>query len=215
MHIKLFSLCVFLFCVNSLQAANQHQAGAQLTYSSNPATILVSLSTVSPELASPDPIPLLRIYADGRLRVHYPAYLKRAGDYEMYLAPDQLDSLLKDIAPAVLNFNSRSVQVQKNEFDYQQVKSVNSLSAVEVFYVADADITVVNLNIKSYQAAGSQVNNKLNQPLRISWSGLSADAKHYPNLASIQALDQAAIRLFKLSTHKQLQRMETGHEKQN
>ena len=49
-------------------------------------------------IQSPDPTPFVRVYPDGRVRVHYPAYMKRAGDYEMQLGDDELRDLLASFA---------------------------------------------------------------------------------------------------------------------
>ena len=48
-------------------------------------------------LAEQDSLPLLRIYADGLVKVHYPAYMSRAGDYELLLSRAELMTLLNQI----------------------------------------------------------------------------------------------------------------------
>lgn len=49
-------------------------------------------------IQSPDPTPFVRVYPDGRVRVHYPAYMKRAGDYVLQLTDDELHELLNSFA---------------------------------------------------------------------------------------------------------------------
>lgn len=49
-------------------------------------------------LAQRDPTPLLRVYGSGRVRVHFPVYMKKAGDYEMQLSHAELNALLRMLA---------------------------------------------------------------------------------------------------------------------
>lgn len=49
-------------------------------------------------IKNPDPTPFVRVYPDGRVLVHYPAYMKRAGDYELRLSDDELRDLLASFA---------------------------------------------------------------------------------------------------------------------
>lgn len=49
-------------------------------------------------IKNPDPTPFVRVYPDGRVLVHYPAYMKRAGDYELRLSDEELRDLLGSFA---------------------------------------------------------------------------------------------------------------------
>lgn len=49
-------------------------------------------------IKNPDPTPFVRVYPDGRVLVHYPAYMKRAGDYELRLSDEELQELLASFA---------------------------------------------------------------------------------------------------------------------
>lgn len=62
--------------------------------------ILIEYHRYSSKLAERDPTPLLRLYASGRLLVHFPHYMKRAGEYETALAQAELDRLLDTLASA-------------------------------------------------------------------------------------------------------------------
>ena len=58
---------------------------------------VIEYNLVHGMLAQPDPVPLLRVYGDGRVHVHFPAYMKRAGDYELLLNQVELDELLRQL----------------------------------------------------------------------------------------------------------------------
>ena len=61
--------------------------------SENPSTVVMQLTQdVGVE---GDDTPLLRIYGDGRVLVHFPVYMRRAGDYGLRLDSTELDGLLQ------------------------------------------------------------------------------------------------------------------------
>lgn len=59
-----------------------------------PEEALLELSYRGGMIANPDPTSFVRVYPGGRVLIHYPAYMKKAGDYELQLEPDQVEALL-------------------------------------------------------------------------------------------------------------------------
>ena len=49
-------------------------------------------------IKNPDPTPFVRVYPGGRVLIHYPAYMKKAGDYELQLSQEEIDELLSSFA---------------------------------------------------------------------------------------------------------------------
>lgn len=49
-------------------------------------------------IKNPDPTPFVRVYPGGRVLIHYPAYMKKAGDYELQLDDAELQELLSSFA---------------------------------------------------------------------------------------------------------------------
>lgn len=49
-------------------------------------------------IKNPDPTPFVRVYPGGRVLIHYPAYMKKAGDYELQLDEQELEELLSSFA---------------------------------------------------------------------------------------------------------------------
>lgn len=74
-------------------ATGQGRQG-ELRPPTEPEEALLELSYQGGMIANPDPTPLVRVYPDGKVLVHYPAYMKRAGDYTLNLDNDELQELL-------------------------------------------------------------------------------------------------------------------------
>jgi hypothetical protein len=59
---------------------------------------LLELSYEGGMIKDPDPTPFVRVFPDGRVLVHYPAYMKKAGDYELILSEEELNALLSSFS---------------------------------------------------------------------------------------------------------------------
>ena len=69
-----------------------------LTYQTEPETLLLELAYEGGMIANPDPTPFVRVYGNGRVVVHYPDYMKKAGDYELELSEEEIESLLQSFS---------------------------------------------------------------------------------------------------------------------
>ena len=71
---------------------------------------LVELSYEGGMIANPDPTPFVRVYSGGRVLVHYPAYMKKAGDYELRLSESELEQLIGEFQTSeVLTLESSEI----------------------------------------------------------------------------------------------------------
>ncbi len=59
---------------------------------------LLALSYEGGLIQDPDTTPFVRVYPNGRVLIHYPAYMKKAGDYELQLDDEELQRLLDSFA---------------------------------------------------------------------------------------------------------------------
>ena len=59
---------------------------------------LLELSYEGGRIRDRDPTPFVRVFPNGRVLVHYPTYMKKAGDYELNLNDDELRQLLDSFA---------------------------------------------------------------------------------------------------------------------
>jgi hypothetical protein len=177
---------------------------ALIQYSPDPGTVLVSFREVLPEFADQDLTPLIRIYGDGRVVVFHASYMKQAGQYEMMMSRSELDALLLQLAPVLMDFNMEDVQSQKKAADELLWASASKLEDVVLFYDSDAEISVFHMNIDAYMPDGVQ-GIKISKPeLDRSWRGLRFDTRDYLGIEQIQSLMQAEILLRELAKRNEL-----------
>lgn len=78
--------------------AQDQSSAAKPSYTCDPTTPVLELSYSGGLIADPDPTPFVRVFCEGRVLIHYPAYTKKAGDYELRLSPAELEQLLATFA---------------------------------------------------------------------------------------------------------------------
>jgi hypothetical protein len=77
------------------EAATAKRSGQpKFEYSDAPDKPIAELRYSGGMIENADPTPFIRVYGDGTVRVHYPPYMKKAGEYTLKLAPDQLQSII-------------------------------------------------------------------------------------------------------------------------
>lgn len=187
--------------------AREKTDNALIDFSSAATTVLLSFGEINPEFKDQDRTPLLRVYGDGRVLVHYPAYWKQAGEYEMYLSRAALSSLLLDVAAPVFGYNHVALKRQKKNTNLKRATQASTLSEVKVFYQSDAPVSVFTFNIKSYKPAGSPKQLANTAVAKIHWQGLVADAENYPKISMIQDFLRIENQLRALSQSTQLRKI--------
>lgn len=201
-----FFLVLLTYSASVVSAnAGQHPQ-AQVEHSSDPRTLVISYREVFPEFAGQDSTPLVRIYGDGRLLVFQPAYMKQAGRYEGYLSRSELQTLLKQFTPLMLNFNAKEIRRQKNDADYHMVTQAKSLQDVTVYYESDSTVSNFHINFESYRPSAVQGSVIVGSAVNVSWPGLGFDAEHYPGVKQIQGLRQMEKTLKELSLRPDLRK---------
>ncbi len=68
-----------------------------MSWDEAPNALLVSYRDIWSAMADQDPIPLIRVFGDGRVLIHYPAYTPKARVYELQLQPQELEDLLRSL----------------------------------------------------------------------------------------------------------------------
>lgn len=186
---------VAIFGVISLAAHSHAEVGsaaappAHFSWNRDPGAVVVSYREIWGELAEQDPVPLIRVFGDGRILVHHPVYTHQAGDYEMWLQPTELEDLLSSLlAKGLATFEPSVVNDRKQT--QQQARLNTALAAKKptvVYTVADATISVFELNLTAVSAGELR--------RKISWPGLRSDADRYPDVEPIQQLRAAELQL--------------------
>jgi hypothetical protein len=168
-------------------------------YSETAAEPVIEYNLVHHMLAEPDPEPLLRIYGNGRVHVHYPAYMTKAGNYELQLSQPELRTLLRALATdGIIDFDPAATRYQRQQLDTQQRAATGTM-----FYISDSSDTVIDIRLNEYQK-GPGTARVLNLEKRFIWPDLKQDARRFPQLREITNANNAAQRLDTLLHHDDL-----------
>jgi hypothetical protein len=156
-------------------------------YARDPGTVVIHFTETLGEIALPEGGPSLRVYGDGRAVVHYPRYMKRAGDYRVQLSQEEMDRLMRLLVDrTVLEFDPKAARRAK-----QNAAAARRAAGEPAFYVSDASTTTVEVRLDRYKPRG------LGRPLArdvhktISWHGLRPEVRQYPEIESIRNLHAA------------------------
>ena len=154
----------------------------------SPNQLVLSFTYEHEMLADPDPTPLMQIYGDGRVQIHFPVYMQRAGDYEVQITPPELHQLLRSWAnTGVLDFDSQAVkEARRQEVERRARRG-------ELFHISDATHLVIDVHLDWYRpGAGPQINNFQKN---IRWSNVQQEAEQFPGLPALQNLAAAEEQL--------------------
>lgn len=173
----------------------------------DPTALLFSYRDIWPELANQDPTPLISIFGDGRVLVHYPVYTPKAGEYELWLQPPELENLLLSLlAKGVASFEPEAVKSLKSSEEQQRREVAVEVGSPELFMVVGDSTSVFELHLTGYQPAGTAlISSEVHRT--ISWKGLGTDAKRYPGIKPIQQLRAAELEFRALLERDNLRRI--------
>jgi hypothetical protein len=149
-------------------------------------------------LSSVDDKFTLTIFGDGRVVVHYPVYMKKAGDYEMHLDMAELENLIQSFSTnGLMNFDEKKARQSVTSHE-------KALAAQGQFYtISDATETVIDITLDSYQEnkRSTEVNN-FNK--RFKWKNLEHDARRYKNNSAIVKANSSVSQLKALMNDSRL-----------
>lgn len=192
-----------------------------IEYDADAESVVLSFVDASAELDDPAGPPTMRIHGDGRVQVHYPAYMRRAGDYSMTLSRSALRRLLRSLSDqGVMDFDTHSArQALKRErrrrardgvAESQAGSRPSSLRGGELPALlharSDDTVTRFELRLVRYHNAASGQAERRDLRKKISWRGLQLDADEHPGLSEIRKLAHARRLLLGLMNHPQLRR---------
>ena len=200
----LVTLVLVLCTVLPAHAANNQAPGLQpvFHFSATSSEPVIEYNVVHHMLAQQDPVPLLRVYGDGRVHVHFPAYMKRAGDYEMYMNRVQLNDLLRQLADdGIMDFDPAAAKQEK-----KQLEAARRAASGALFHASDASDSHINIKLGQYQrsAASPRISGFSRQ---FRWRNLEFDAKNIPESVVIKKAANAEAILRMLCAHPALQKL--------
>lgn len=94
---------------------------------------LLELSYEGGLIKDPDPTPFVRVFPNGRVLIHYPVYMKKAGDYELHLDDDELQQLLESFADQSmldLDFNALNMIAAEAVAGPEELPDTHGVSTV-------------------------------------------------------------------------------------
>ena len=185
-------------------------AEKSIGYSQEPSQIILEYTVSINELADQDPTPLLRIFGDGTVNVHYPFYMKRAGDYHLQLSDQELKELISFLNDnGLFDFDAPKIRQLKNEKLLKlQAESFETGSESVLFETHDAATSIFMYKVERYVT--DKDGNTLVMPWlkQIKWHGLKTDAQRFPNIKEIKGLAAIEIKLKNIADRDDLIKIE-------
>jgi hypothetical protein len=198
-------LLTVLLAITGVQAQGPDQAIAAgkplIQFSTDAAEPVIEYTLVHHMLADQDPEPLLRIYGNGRVHAHFPAYMNKAGDYEYQLSRSELNALLRSLSQdGVIDFDHAAVKAERKQLKDQQ------RATGELHYISDTTETIIDIRLDEYQRhPGARRIRNLNK--RFEWDNLQHDKKRFPQSNAIKGAAAGAKRIHTLLDRPGMQRI--------
>jgi hypothetical protein len=142
------------------------------------------------ELLSPtNDMPSLKIFGNGHVEVHFPVYMKKAGDYEMYLDDSEVIELIRTLAHYnIMRFDHQAVSAQ--------VSAIENAHRAQgrLHHVSDAVISIIEIKLLDYREnSAAQITIDFHK--KIQWTNLEHDVKRYPDISGIADINYAVSNL--------------------
>lgn len=138
-------------------------------------------------LSGVDDRPSLSVYGDGRVVVHYPEYMKKAGDYEMKISDEELVGLIQSLSEnGVLDFDE-----DKAKRDISAERKAHKKRG-QFYAISDATETVIEVRLDEYQKNKSS-KRITNFNKRFRWKNIEHDAARFKQQRDIVDANRVAM----------------------
>ena len=213
--VLLLAIMLALLTVSTVQAQKRVPAGNDTAgFSFSTGSLDAAGNSVSPGepvvryrldiamLAEIDDRPTVDIYGDGRVTVHYPVYMKKAGDYEMWLQEDELVSLVQSLSESgMLEFDQKKVKQQVRD------KEARRRANGQLYAISDSVETIIDVRLDEYQRDSSaKAVKQFHKQFR--WTDIEHDARRYPQQREIIEANRSVQKLRGLMKDHRLERRE-------
>lgn len=208
--LALFAVLLFapLPAYSSEGARLQAGAGPVFEYATSPDAVVLRYQRILGGMRDPDPGPSVTLYGDGRVHVHYPRYMKRAGEWTLRLPRARMDTLLRGwiIDSGLAEFDAVSARTASRQAELEKA------ARGELYYVSDPDITSIELNLSGYRGKGEtgEVLRKVSRSYR--WSGLQDQVRRHPGISGLAGLASVERDLLAILGRDDLVRFSAGDE---
>jgi hypothetical protein len=148
-------------------------------------------------VAGSDNGPRVVVWEDGAVDIHYPAFMKRAGDYRLQLSDTELEALVSDlIADGLSEFDATLVREE-----LAQKAAPSDEAGRVVSQEMDRGFTEIEYRLP---AADKEMVQGV-----VRWTGLQSSARQHPDVDALQDLAGIERRLLNLVDDPRTAR--TGH----
>jgi len=159
-----------------------------------PTAIVASFRERPGEVADADPGPSIELFGDGRLAVHFPRSMKRAGDWTDRLSRAEMAALLGALVDdGVLDLDPAALRAR-----LAQARAARRTAALQgqatLFEASDPSLTEVTVRANG-------------RTRTVVWRGARADAWANPDVEDVQRLERAHGRLRALGDRPGLRRV--------
>lgn len=174
-------------------------APAQLSYevSSSPDVVVLQL-TEDVGIQDADDPPLVRVYGDGRVAVHFPDYMRRAGDYELKLPERTVRELVRTAVDTLLPFDAVVTE--------SRVRALETAERSDglIVDVSDEATTIVEVRFERYRPEGAAEDIR-DGVKRVVWTGLVDDVGRFRDIPALRDLASIQRQLLALADHPDME----------
>lgn len=169
-------------------------AQATYTYLEDPSNVVVRYSRTPTEMEVEDRATTVTVYGNGRAVVYFPPHGYRQGLYQTTLSIIELDNMVATMVDAgMVEYDAAAIASAR-----QSVLASQNMG----FYIGDADISTMELNLSSYTPAGGVA--QMNVSAVVTRSGLQLEARQFPGISSLARLAAAEALLLDIVNNRRL-----------
>jgi hypothetical protein len=181
-----------LVWLSATSVAAQSNSGPSFSLPSKGSEVVVRLIEEIDGIESTEAGPTTTVFADGRVVVERPSYMKQAGRHETRLSPEVLRVWLAGLLETgVTEFDSDRTRGDKRAADRAHRLKRVGRSGTEVFARSSASRIDFELHVDAFRSAAKGLGPEEEVRKKIYWRGLRRDASRYPELEDIQSLEAA------------------------
>lgn len=182
----------------------------EVEYDESADALIVSLLDAPGELAEPAGTMSVKVYGDGRVVVHRPAYMKQAGDYSLQLEPAETRALVRSVAArGLVEFDRDAVKRAKRQARAERQAarrgSRGGAGAPLLESTSDGTVSRFELRLKRYRKQGA-AQGMAEVRKQIRWHGLRQDSRRHGDIPELRELEAARQELKALGRHPGLER---------
>lgn len=145
----------------------------------------------------------VRLFKDGMVEIHYPFFMRLAGDYQYQLEAAEFDRLLRNLWQLGVNdFDANAVN-RALQLEQQAAFEAAQLPGQSVTVVTDPEITRIRLADAALSRSAENENS-------YSFTGVRENAALYPQVNALAGLAEALEILDGLASDARMQRIEVS-----